>query len=169
MAITIALTLLLILWRVAEAAVVLALWRRWLGGLGGDFPRSVKIAALCLYLIGLIARAAGVWPWRWDWAALLIVAVGCALVCLWFLVAHNNGGAEGKDGPQRYGWAGEGYPWAWQRRDTIPEVKLLGLAVVSRGAWTEVAELWLGGVSGAFIGAAVGLNEAVLMILTVIA
>jgi hypothetical protein len=73
-------------------------------------------------------------------------------------------GEAGQEGPQRYGWAGEGYPCAYARQETIPEIKLFGLTVVSRGAWTEVAELWLGGVTGAFIGGAVGLNEAAITI-----
>jgi DNA adenine methylase len=40
----IALALLLVLWRVAEAAVMLALWRRWLGGMGGVFLRRPDAA-----------------------------------------------------------------------------------------------------------------------------
>lgn len=147
----------------------LALWRRWLGGWGGDFPRSIKVAALCAfvgaqYLAAVwpdlrpgawSLAAAGAAPWVYAraalaWAGLPVLLAG---VSIWFTNDHNNGGPEGREGPARYGLAGYGYPLAYPLRDLIPDIRLFGSTVVARTHWTEVAELWLGGVTGLGVGA----------------
>ncbi|MGE4526834.1 MAG: hypothetical protein AB7D00_00580 [Rhodospirillaceae bacterium] len=155
-------------------AVALALWRRWLGGMGGNFPRSLKVAALCSFIGGQYVAAAWPWlfprawaidaalPWAYFAAALAWAALPAGLVglCVWFVNDHDNGGPQGSGGPARYGWAGYGYPIAWTLRGGIPEVRLGALVVVQAGAWTEVGELWLGGVTGLFLGGALGIGIA---------
>jgi hypothetical protein len=150
----------------------LALWRRWLGGWGGDFPRSVKIAALCGFLgaqyVGaawpllfpgaLTIPAALALPWAYASAALAwaCLPVFLAGACIWFVNDHNNGGPEGQGGAERYGFAGYGYPIAYPIRAFIPEIRVLGGVAVKPGAWTEFGELWLGGVSGLGVGVPLG-------------
>lgn len=146
----------------------LALWRRWLGGWGGDFPRSIKVGALCVFLGAQYIAAVwpdlfpGAWslpaaqaaPWLYARAALAwaCLPVLLAAVSIWFVNDHNNGGAEGREGPERYGLAGYGYPLAYPFRDLIPEVRLFGSGLIRRGGWTEFAELWLGGATGTVVG-----------------
>lgn len=149
---------------VADAAS-LALWRRWLGGWGGDFPRSIKVASLCAWLGAQYLGA--VWPYLFSGAAdLATVAawaglpVFCAAVSMWFVTAHNNGGPEGTGGPERYGWAGYGYAIAYPFRDTIPGIRIFGSVAVPPGNWTSIGELWLGGLTGLGIGAALGIALA---------
>lgn len=166
-------------------AFALALWRRWLGGMGGHFPRSLKIAALVVFIGAqqAIAFRPLYLPSTWtsgDTALAAVLGFACAALavigtigalvslCLWFVVAHNNGGPEGKDGPVRYGNAGRGYPLFFLLRERIPEVRLLGCVVVSPRAWTEAAELWLGGYTGLVISPplAVGIALNLFFLLT---
>lgn len=154
-------------------AFVLAFWRRWLGGMGGDFPRSIKITVLCLFIGPQYVYAVHPLLHLDSWSvaaifaapmayiaaapAILVLPLGLTALCLWFVVAHNNGGHEGLGGRARYGWAGAGFRDAWLRRDTIPERRIGGLVVVNARAWTEEGELSLGGRSGLIVGAALGL------------
>jgi hypothetical protein len=155
---------------VALDAFALALWRRWLGGWGGDFPRSIKVTALCLFLGAQYVAAVwpdlfpGAWslpaaqaaPWAYArvalaWAGLPVVLAG---VCLWFVSHHNNGGPQGTGGPERYGLAGYGYPIAYPFRALIPDVRIFGSVAIRATTWTAFGELWLGGVTGIFVGLA---------------
>lgn len=117
---------------IALVAVAFALWRRWLGGWGGNISKPLKIAVLALLTV------AAWWP-----LPLASAPVPFGLLCLWFLVEGNNGGNGHPI--RRYGPAGLGYllePYSAR----IPAMPWIG---VSAGAWTEVAELWLGFVTGA--------------------
>ncbi|SBW09117.1 membrane hypothetical protein [uncultured Alphaproteobacteria bacterium] len=152
--------------------LALAFWRRWLGGWGGDFPRSVKILALCTFLGAQYLGAAwpllfpGTWtipaalaaPWAYTAAALAWVGLPVFLtgVCLWFVTNHNNGGPQGTGGPERYGWAGLGYPIAYPFRDLIPDVRIFGSVAIRATTWTAFGELWLGAVTGLAIGVPLG-------------
>lgn len=112
--------------------VAFGLWRRWLGGWGGKQPRAPKVIMLAALTV------AAWWP-----LPLLSAAVVFGVLCIWFLVESNNGGAGRPI--LRYGPAGLGYllePW----RSRVPALPWIG---VNATAYTEVAELWLGFVTGA--------------------
>lgn len=123
--------------RILVSAVALGLWRRWLGGWGGDDPRWCKCIVLAVLTdLACAPLTALLWP------------VAFLLLVLWFLVGSNNGGG---DHPLlRYGPAGLGYWLAKRRAAAIPSIPWLG---VSAGGWTEVGELWLGATTGAALAA----------------
>lgn len=142
-------------------AAALALWRRWLGGMGGDFPRSIKITVLCLIFGAQYVGA--VWPLldpeAWTFAAALAgLPVFLAALCLWFVYRHNNGGKEGRGGRERYGWPGAGYRIAYVLRENTRDVRLFGCVLIHAHAWTEVGELVLGWRTGLIIGVPLGIG-----------
>lgn len=112
--------------------VAVGLWRRWLGGWGGHWPKPLKIAVLAALTV------AAWWPLP---PVSAIIPFGA--LCVWFLARGDNGGNGHPI--RRYGPAGLGYllePYAAR----IPAMPWIGVAA---GAWTEVAELWLGFATGA--------------------
>lgn len=114
------------------AGIAFGLWRRWLGGWGGQWSKPLKIAVLAVLTV------AAWWP-----LPPVSAVMPFGVLCVWFLVESNNGG--GGHPILRYGPAGLGYllePYAVR----IPALPWIGVAA---GAWTEVAELWLGFVTGA--------------------
>lgn len=142
-------------------AAALALWRRWLGGMGGDFPRSIKITVLCLIFGAQYVGA--VWllldPEAWTFAtALAGLPIFLAALCLWFVYRHNNGGEEGRGGRERYGWPGGGYRDAYLSRDFLTPVRLFGLVVIHAHAWTEEGEAILGARTGLIVGVPLGVG-----------
>jgi|GEM_PF-4432643 len=133
------------------SAATFALWRRWLGA-GDTGPRSVKMVVLVLVLLALFAAGFRSWPWEWSIWGMALAALAAAGVSLWFITAHYEGDYTTDGAIKRYGPAGYGYPWAYRREDQIPELNLFGWTIVHAFGWTEVGELFLGGVTGAVLG-----------------
>lgn len=140
---------------VPEREAALALYRRWQGSHGGH--RWIKVSILCLH-----EAAWAVWamspilsPILWTWPlvppqiiALSFPAIYASAVAVWFTYKHNNGGAEGRGGPARYGWSGYGYLWAYPFRSLIPSVALGRWQLIDGEGWTCVGELFLGAMTG---------------------
>lgn len=158
MTLWLALSMLLLVLIQPEREFALALYRRWQGADTGH--RWIKVTALCiheaLWWLWAVSPLLPGWPWTWTvpgtspaaLAALIGLPVYVAAICVWFVYRHNNGGPQGTLGPARYGWAGYGYPWFYPIRNYIGEWKLLGWPIVKPTYWTEVAELFLGAVTG---------------------
>jgi hypothetical protein len=121
-------------WALIPQPILGILYRRWLGGMPPtDLPlgRTLKVVGAML----LAWPSYLLCPWSWP--------VFGALMYLWFAVAHNNGGEEGKGGWKRYGPFGLGYRIGYLNKERIPNWP----PFLNKEGWTEFGEVWLGGTS----------------------
>ncbi|MGE4528148.1 MAG: hypothetical protein AB7D00_07250 [Rhodospirillaceae bacterium] len=153
-----ALSLLLFAIAVPEREIALGLWRRWLGAEVGN--RSIKVAVLIVHELWWLSWATQPLA-RWfaqgplqALAGVAFMVAWCTALAVWFVYRHNNGGPEGTGGPARYGWAGYGYLWAWPLREHIGAWQVAGWRLVKPCGWTEVAEIYLGAMTGRLTGLA---------------